>query len=340
MRKILSAAIAFVSMCAPAAFAADGDIPTLRLKYSVHTPSNNVIAEGDAYFAKLIKEKSGGKITVDVYWNRSLGGLHEMLPLISAGAVDITTLETSMYGETPLLGLMNSLPLTFFDAETVLKIAHALYENSAPTKAELKRIGARVVMVRHLPNYQLLCTKPYRTMADLKGARLRSYGGYVPVMWNAIGANGVNVTTNELYDGLSKGTFDCAYLPPPIHAALKLYEPARYLIDIPFGMIEYAPTMIPTVVWDAWPESVKKIVAEAGKEAEAFARKHTEENAGESIAFMQRNGVQVVHFEQLAELKKAVPDMIEIWQKKQSQAGRGAQADEIAKIVRPLMPTK
>jgi len=254
MRSFLSAAIVFIAISPPVAFAAGDEIPVMRLKYSVHTPSNNVIADGDAYFAKLIEEKSDGKITVDLYWNRSLGGLHEMLPLISAGAVDITTLETSMYGETPLLGIMNSLPLTFFDAGTVLKVAHALYEKSTPTKAELNRIGAKIVLVRHLPNYQLLCVRPYKTLAELKGARLRSYGGYVPIMWNSIGANGVNIVTNEMYDGLNKGTIDCAYLPPPILVALKLYEPARYLIDVPLGMIEYAPTLVPTVVWDKWSE--------------------------------------------------------------------------------------
>jgi TRAP-type transport system periplasmic protein len=339
MKSMLTKLLAGATLAGIACAANAQDVPALKLKYASHVPGNNVVSEVDKFFVERVKEKSAGKIQIDIYWNRALGKQQEMLPLISAGAVDFTTLESAQYGETPLIGFMNALPLVHFDARKLVDLSKALYETSAPIKAEMNRIGARALWVRHLPNYQLLCGKPYETIAQLRGAKLRSYGAYVPVMWQSLGANAVNVVASELYDGLSKGTFDCAYLPPAFLVDFKLFEPAKYLIDVPFGMIEFAPTLVPTAVWDKWPESVKKIMLEASKEAEEFGVKHIEANAGDSVAIMLRNGVQIVKFKETEQLRKMVPDMLQVWQQKQQDAGRGAAAQEIVTLTRSRLST-
>jgi TRAP-type transport system periplasmic protein len=310
------------------------EIPALRLKYASHVPANNVVSEVDRYFAERVKERSGGKITIDFYWNRALGKQQEMLPLIAAGATDFSTLETAQYSETPLMGFMNALPLVHFDANRLVRLSRNLYETSAPIQAELGRVGAKVLWVRHLPNYQLLCRKPFETIASLKGAKLRSYRAFVPVMWQSLGANAVNVVASELYDGLSKGTFDCAYLPPAFLADFKLYEPAKYLIDVPFGMIEFAPTLVSNVTWNKLPEPAKKVFLEASREAEAFSVKHIEANAGVATTLMVKNGVQIVKFKETDQLRKMVPNMLDVWLAKQTEAGRGVSAKAIVETAR------
>lgn len=334
-RGLFGAAIVVaLTSFASAASSQGADYPAMRLKYASHVPANNAVSEVDKFFANRVRERSGGKIVIDFYWNRALGKQQEMLPLISAGVLDFTTLETAQYGETPLLGFMNALPLTHYDAPKLIELSRALYESSPPIQVELKRVGARALWVRHLPNYQLLCRKPFETLADLKGAKLRSYGAYVPVMWQAIGANAVNVVASELYDGLSKGTFDCAYLPPPFLVDYKLYEPAKYLIDVPFGMIEFAPTLVPTAVWDKWPESVRRLMTEVSRETEEFGIRHIEASADQLTDFMVKNGVQVVRFKDTDQLRRQVPNMLDVWMAKQKDAGRGAAAEQIVALAR------
>ena len=332
-RLLLITSLAFCPAIATAQ-----DFPSLTLKYASHVPSNNTVSDVDRYFASRVKELTDGKVNVEFYWNRALGKQQEMLPLIGAGALDFTTLETAQYGETPLIGFMNALPMVHFDAPKLVALSRKLYETAAPIQAELKRIGAKTLWVRHLPNYQLLCRKPYETIAEFKGAKLRSYGAYVPVMWQSIGANAVNVVASELYDGLSKGTFDCAYLPPEFLAEYKLFEPAKYLIDIPLGMIEFAPTLVPNVVWDRWPENVKQAILRASKDAEEFGVKHIEENAGKkAVDIMVKGGVQIVNFKEKDQFRKLVPNMLDVWLQKQKEAGRGPQAEQIVAIARPML---
>jgi TRAP-type transport system periplasmic protein len=308
--------------------------PELRLKYASHVPGTNVVSEVDKYFADELRKRSAGRVQVDFYWNRAIGKQQEMLPLIGAGAVDFTTLETAQYAEIPMMGFMNALPLVHFDARKLISLSREIYQRAAPVQNELKRIGGRVLWVRHLPHYQLLCRKPYRTVADFKGAKLRSYGAFVPVMWQSIGANAVNVVASELYDGLSKGTFDCAYLPPAFLADYKLFEPAKFLIDVQFGMIEFAPTVVPTVVWEKWPESVRKLVTEVSLDTERFGVDFIEKNHSQAIEQMVKNGVQIVKFEETDKLLKMVPNMLDVWADRQKQSGRGAQADQVVGIAR------
>lgn len=326
-----------IGMCAALGLvtgAASAEIDEMTLRYAVHVPENNVVSDSDKFFAQKLDELSGGKIKVDIYWNRALGKQAEMLPLISAGAIDFATLETGQYGETPVVGFGNSLPMTFFDARQMVTISRGLYDEVEPIQEEMKRIGATMIWVRHLPNYRLLCREPYKTMAELKGKKLRSYGAYVPVMWQSIGANPVNVVATEIYDGLAKGVIDCAYLPIPFLSSYKLYEPAPYLLDLQLGMIEYAPTLVPTMVWESWPDTVKEAVIEAGRQAEEYAIKRTEQNTDAMEKAMIADGAIPTVFEEKDAFKAAVPDMIEEWAKRQREQGRPEAAEAVSTYVR------
>lgn len=332
LRAILLGMLALPLGMAGAAANAE-DYPELTFKYATHAPANNTVSQVDQFFADRLREKSGGKLNVEFYWNRALGKVQEMLPLIEAGAVDFTTLEPPQYTETQLASLLHT-PMIFFDRDQLVAYGDYLYMQDTPVRAEMNRIGARSVFVRHLPHYKLLCTKPYKSLADFKGARLRSYGAYVPIMWEALGANAVNVIGNEMYEGLSKGVYDCAYLPPDFLVALKLYEPAKYLVDFEFGMIIYAPTLVPNVVWDSWPQNVRDLVTEVAAEAQAFGLEHIDTQTEAAITFMKENGVEVVAVEDPDAIRGAIPSMMDAWLAKQVEQGRGEDGKILVDLAR------
>ncbi|WP_193371591.1 TRAP transporter substrate-binding protein DctP [Pelagibius marinus] len=309
----------------------------LTLKYAVHTPEANIISEGNQYFADRVAELSDGRIKVEVYWNRALGKQQEMLPLISAGAVDFTTLETAQYGETPLMGFMNTIFPVHRDAVKLTEMSNWLYQHSTGIKAELDRIGAKPLFVQHLPHYQLLCTKPFRKIADFDGAKLRAFGAYVPVMWQSLGANAVNVVTNEMYDGLDKGVFDCTFLPPPFLNSLKLYEVAKYLIDVPFGMIEFAPTLVSTTNWNQWSAEDQAIIMQAAADAEIYSLNNTNAKSDQAVQSLVANGAEIVHFEETEQLLASVPDLMQVWLNRQTEEGRGEAAEQIVTYARKAL---
>lgn len=335
LAKSLLGAVAAVFLGGSAAGA--GDIPPMDLKYASVLPQGNAVSDVDEYFVKKLDELSAGKIKAQIFWTRALGKADEMLPMIEAGAVDFTMLETGQYSETPFLGMMNALPMAHFDAVEVVRTAYDLYENSEAVKKELETIGARIALVRPSPGYYLLCKTSIESLADFRGKKLRAYGPYVPLMWEALGAVPVNVPSNELYEALDKGVIDCAYLPPSFLAAFKLHEVAKNFIDFSFGNIELAPIVVPTAVWERWPAEIQAIVEKAADDAEAWGADHIARNAADSIGVMVAGGARKVALKDADSVAAAIPDMIDVWVKRQTESGRGEQAALVAAQVRKAL---
>lgn len=328
MRKLTSTLIALT------AGAVTAQAQDLSLKYSIAVPQNNIVSEGNQYLADKAKELSGGKINIQIFWSGSLGKQDEMLPMLKGGVVDLATLVTSQVPETPLMAFMNTIFPVFQNAEQLLGISHHLYENSKGMQAELELIEARPLMLQHLPSYHLLCKEPLKTVADFKGVRIRSYGAYLPLMWQSVGAIPVNVVNNEMYDGLSRGVIDCTFLPASIIESLKLYEVAKNFIDVPFGKIEFAPTLVSNVQWNSWTEAQRAVLLEAAKQAEAFSLKNTEEKSEQALKSLLDKGVTLVKFEETDKLMSRLPDLMQAWLDRQTSEGRGEAAKEIVDYVR------
>ncbi len=107
--------------------------------------------------------------------------------------------------------MTNSLPMTFFDLKQAMHAAIALEETNKSQIDEFRRNNVKFLVYRYLPNYKLICTKPVRTMADLKRLKVRTFGNYMPKMFAAIGVTPVNVLPTENYETLKRGSMDCSY---------------------------------------------------------------------------------------------------------------------------------
>nr|WP_255553485.1 TRAP transporter substrate-binding protein DctP [Maritimibacter sp. DP1N21-5] len=308
----------------------------MNFKYASVLPQGNAISDVDEYFVDKLTELSDGNLTAEIYWTRSLGKADEMMTLVEAGAIDFTMLETGQYSETQFSGVTNALPMVFFSADEVLEASQALLASDV-VQQELAAIGGQVTLVRPSPGYYLLCKDPIQSTADFKGKKLRGYGAYVPLMWEALGAVPVNVASNELYEALDKGIIDCAYLPPSFLAAFKLGEVAKYLVDYSFGMIELAPIVTPTVVWEGWSPEVQAVVTQAARDAEAWGADHIQQNAEESIQSMVDIGVEVVPVSDPEAIEAAIPDMLDIWSAKLEGEGRGEEAAAVVEIIRATL---
>ena len=68
-----------------------------------------------------------------------------------------------------------------------------IYRANKDQIEEYKRNNIKPLVYRYLPNYKLICTKPVRTMADLKDLKIRTFGSYMPKMFAAIDVTPVNV---------------------------------------------------------------------------------------------------------------------------------------------------
>jgi TRAP-type transport system periplasmic protein len=82
----------------------------------------------------------------------------------------------------------------------------------------------------------LMCTKPVRTVEDLKGKRVRIVGAGVELIKLA-GATPIGVTLIETVGLLQRGGLDCANGAPDWLKSLGYGEFTKYVVDYPLGMI-------------------------------------------------------------------------------------------------------
>ncbi len=320
-----------------AAFGAE-EYPELTFRFATGFPKALYMTKPNDYFAEKVKERSGGKITVKTFYGGALGKSNEMLDLVGKGAIDMGTVVQGYFTSSlPFAAMTNSLPMTFFDGEAAMRAAMKLEETNADQKAEFEKVKIKPLIHRYLPNYRLICTKPVRTVDDLKGLKIRTFGSYMPIMFSALDVTPVNVLPTDMYEALKRGSMDCSYLTNANFIAYKLHEVAKYIIDVKFGGINAYYLAINRDKWNSLPEKVQKLMLEVGAEATEFGVKDTVRAEKQALETMLKQGAELIKFEQQAELQAAVPDMIEIWIKEMAKLGKEKEARAYADQLKALL---
>jgi len=311
------------------------DIPSLNLRYSAHVPEAVYLSKVDVAFTKEITEKTGGKVTFQHYWSNALGGEAEMAQMVGAEAVDLATIVTgSNPSLLPLSGVTNAVPFMFFDDASAVDATRKLFHDNAAVKAEFAAANLRPLIIRHLPEYRLLCRTPVRTIADLSGKKVRTYGAFVPQMFVALNAVPVTVQPLEMNEALERGTVDCIYLTYATFHVFKLHKSAKYLSDINFGTINAYTTFTSQSEWDSWPEGLQTIVTEAASHAEKMSLEISKAADETALQTMLAEGAELVKFEEQQKLSEVIPNMLDVWAKTMEGQGKGDQAKQIVETIR------
>lgn len=317
--------------------AAYAEYDNVKLRLATFLASNYYQTQADQQFIEEVKTGSDGAITIEPFWQGTLGGAYEMLNLVRSGAVDFGSVVPGFFpSELSLAAVTNTLPMVFFDGKGVVNASQVLFSENEMIKAELEENNLKPLIFRYLPNYRILCTSPIRTMADLEGKRILSYGTFVPEVFKAIGAVPVDNDLPEVYENLSRGVLDCAYLHHGGMHFRKWHEVAPYLSDIDFGTITAYTVMMNLDKFNSLSGESQALIEAAAKKAtdKAVADMAVADEQGRKD--MLAEGAELVEFQDKAEISERVPDMLALWVDSMSDQGQGDAATAIADQVKSL----
>ncbi len=322
MNKIGLLAGIGLTIISASAFAEDYPDTTLRFAHSVAKTSTSSAA--DAWVADEVEKRSNGKVKFQMFWAGAAGAPSEIFDLLSNGAVDAAAITPSWYAANlPLFSSLSSIPFSFPNMKSALKVAETLNMESEALQKEAENANMHVMRFAALNNYHAQCTSPLRTLADFKGKKIRSQGDYFPIIFDAVGAIPVTVLPGEFYESLQRGVVDCIVLPWDFLASNRLYEVAKFASDIDFGPIVGHASVMNLDKWNSLDPSVQKLIMDVQKEAEPIDVEAPTASAEESLELILSNGVELVHFEDQAALEAAVPDLLEAWVSKMAEKGQG-----------------
>jgi TRAP-type C4-dicarboxylate transport system substrate-binding protein len=304
----------------------------LDLRFADFLPATLPQMQVDQWFADEIARRSNGKIKIRIFFGSALGKPTELLKLVSEGGVQIAATSPSYFpAQLPFLAPTNSLPLAYKDAPQAQRIIHTLYAETPALQEEMRQQNLHPLFWHVLDPYYLICRTPVRTIADLKGKKVRSYGEDVPRLLQAVGAVPVNLLPAELYESLQKGTIDCTPYSLGTAVSLKLQEVAKYVTFMSIGSPGGWPQFYNLKTWESFSPETKKLFMDVAEEAKKVELQKIVDADAEARKTLKAAGVEFIDFPDQPKLEAMVPDFMQEWVAKMEKLGKGKEAAAMAK---------
>jgi tripartite ATP-independent transporter DctP family solute receptor len=226
MKRILWLVLVSVLLLTAAVGFAQKSI-TLRLG-ETH-PADYPTTKGDYEFARLVKERSGGRITVEIYHSKQLGEEKAVIEQVQLGAIDFTRVSVSVMASFVRDLDALQLPYLYRDADHMWKVLRG-------------PIGAELFWKLEASNFVGLCwydggsrnfytKKPVKTVTDLKGMKIRVQQSPLMVgMVEGLGAVATPLDYGQVYSALQTGVVDGAENNWPSYLTTSHFEVAPYFI--------------------------------------------------------------------------------------------------------------
>ena len=270
---------------------AQRDVKVIKLAHGLD--QQHSVHKGMVFLGQRLAEKSGGTMRVDVYANGQLGTERECLELVQIGGLAMTKVSASVLeGFAPEFKVFG-LPYLFRDD------AHQRAVLDGP-------IGREILAAPQSKFMRGLCyydsgnrsfytkSRPIRTPADLKGLKIRVQESPMAfALIRAFGASATPIAWGELYTALQQGVVDGAENNPPSFHLARHYEVCKY-----YSLDEH--TSVPDVVvvnthfWNKLTPQQQKWLQEAADESAAYQRKLWAESDRESLAAVEKAGVEII----------------------------------------------
>ncbi|WP_339714194.1 TRAP transporter substrate-binding protein DctP [uncultured Sneathiella sp.] len=327
-------ALALISPLATIQVVAAEEYPELSFTYAHIVPSNHTLAKFDRRWTELVTKRSGGKIKFKMFWAGSMGGPTEIPDLVSSGALDFgSTALGYLPSEFPLAGVVGNMQRTFATPSDAHEASMDIFDLPAVDE-ELKKHNLLILNTTTANPYNLTCTKPITNLEEMKGTRVRANGKYPPIFFNSLGMSPQTMSFAEMYEGLEKGLIDCSWMSHDLAISSKLYEVAKYAIDLNLGAVPATQLLTNRTKFEKLPKNVQTLMKEAAHDSSVEEAKYLKEVFDRTINVdMPENNMTYVHFEDVGEFKKIEPDMPKIWADDTTEAGMPEPAKEIYKIL-------
>lgn len=310
------------------------------LRMSSQWTENTAGAKVDKWWAAEIEKRTKGAVKIKIFWEGVLGKAKENLGLIQQGAIDLAAMSPGYFpAELPFHAAPNSIPMAMSKPSEATALMERLLTEVPEYDKEAKRNGMKALFFHHLNPYQLVCKEEVKSVADMKGKKVRTWGKDMPRMVQAAGGVPVTLGLTELYEGLSRGSVDCIPFSVDLMVNYKIYEVAKHVHSITLWEGPTNAVWVASKVWAGLTAEQQKIIQDVSFEAARRDRDQVVAAGEKAIATLKGKGVTFHEFPS-AEAKKwkaANPDFFGDFIKGQEAKGRGADAKKTIMIWREVV---
>lgn len=268
-----------------------------------------------AEFARLVGEKTGGEVRVNIAGSEQLGNDVAMLTSLRTGALDLTAnSQGAVSGLVPELSALG-LPFLFAEAAQAFRVLDGPVGKELEGKLQalgMTALGWWDNGIRHVTNSKRPISKP----EDLKGLKIRTPADPITIdIFRALGAATEQIAFSELYVALQQGVVDGQENPLANIASSKIYEVNPY-ISLTAHKWESTPFLLSQIGAAKLDAAQLKAVQEAAAEAGQLQRRLMVEAAEKHLAEFKANPDLKLNEVDRAAFQEATAPVIEAWRNK------------------------
>ncbi|MBF0204207.1 MAG: TRAP transporter substrate-binding protein [Desulfamplus sp.] len=235
----------------------------VKLTYANFFPPFHVQSKLAESWCQEVEKRTNGALKIDYYPGGTLAKAPQIYDGVASGVADIgMTVLAYSRGRFPVLGAVD-LPMGYPNGVVATKVANAVLEQFKPDEIKDTQV---MFLHAHGPGYIHTIKKPVKTLADMKGLKIRSTGMSTHLV-SALGGTPVGQSMSETYTSLQKGVVDGSAHPLESNKGWKLAEVLDYCVAE--NSVAYTTAMIVTMnkaKWAALSPEIQKTITEINAE--------------------------------------------------------------------------
>lgn len=266
--------------------------------------------QGDQRFAELVRERSDGRIIIEVFPNSQLGEEAAVIEQVQMGAIELTRTSTSPMAEfAPSMGVF-SLPYIFDGQEH--EWAFLQSENGQALLGKMSSSGLKG-LAYYASGARSFYTRGQQVQGpdDMRGLKIRVQKSNINVDFiNAFGGSATPMDFGEVYSALQNGVLDGAENNWPSYLSTSHYEVAsNYTLDehtrVPEVLVMHQGT------FDGLSTDDQEIIQQAAKDSVDFQRQKWDQEVQRSKERIQATNTNVIQVNDSGPWREAVRPMIQ-----------------------------
>lgn len=304
MKRILAGALALsmvvgLTSCGNSSTPSSSNTPSSSEKKTLQIGFTTAADPSDPYYyvatemARILEEKSGGTLSLELFPNGQLGQEREMFEGMQMGTTEMAVMTNSYVSNfIPACGALD-LPFIFEDTDQAISVMNGSFGQSLFDEFE----GSGVVpLTWAVGGFRNLVTvgKAVKAPDDFKGMKIRCLENNTYMnTYSALGANPTPMAWSETIPGLQQGTVD------GLDASISVLYTGGFADICDYLSLTnqfFAATLvcISQTEWDQLTEEQQTWLREAAQEAAALQADFQVKADEENLAKMEEAGITVI----------------------------------------------
>ncbi len=312
--------------------------PSITFKFASTAPETDISGTGYKYWARLVEQRTGGRIKFQFFWAGSLLKSQQAFDGIRDGLADFGGPSmATISGQIPDVALFE-VPFAFpIDIDLTLPF----YREVEPILNEIfqRDYNQRIVWANPSTTADPVACRDRFLDSERawQGALVRTAGKWQGRTLEVWGAKPVVIDASEAYTAIQRGTADCLLFVYNLLDSFKLYEVAKYVTRIDHS-INLQVVSVNLNAWNRLPPEDQQILLDAGRETQEFLVQERSDLVTKTVEKFKSQGVRICtpSQQELVRLRNATDLVLEEIARLQTE--RGQRLQQIAREYRAKVP--